>query len=68
MRNNTLPDKTGRDTDRDTERNAGRISGREIAPDVYYMEVGRGITRANVYFIRSGNSWVLIDAGLVKCG
>jgi glyoxylase-like metal-dependent hydrolase (beta-lactamase superfamily II) len=43
-------------------------SGREIAPGVYYMEAGRGITRANVYFVRSGNSWVLIDAGLANSG
>jgi glyoxylase-like metal-dependent hydrolase (beta-lactamase superfamily II) len=32
---------------------------REIAPDVYYLEV----RRANVYFVRSHSSWVLIDAG-----
>jgi glyoxylase-like metal-dependent hydrolase (beta-lactamase superfamily II) len=41
---------------------------REIAPDVYYIEVGKGINRSNVYFIRSGASWVLIDAASVNCG
>jgi glyoxylase-like metal-dependent hydrolase (beta-lactamase superfamily II) len=40
---------------------------REIAPDVYYMEVGRGINRSNVYFVRSGSSWVLIDAASANC-
>jgi glyoxylase-like metal-dependent hydrolase (beta-lactamase superfamily II) len=39
----------------------------EIAPDVYYMEVGKGIMRSNVYFVRSGSSWVLIDTGSPKC-
>lgn len=32
---------------------------RQIAPDVYYLSVGR----ANVYFIGSRSSWALIDAG-----
>ncbi|NTU65523.1 MAG: MBL fold metallo-hydrolase [Chloroflexi bacterium] len=32
------------------------------------MEVGKGISRANVYFVQSGSSWVLIDAGLAQCG
>jgi glyoxylase-like metal-dependent hydrolase (beta-lactamase superfamily II) len=41
---------------------------REIASGVYSIEAGNGITRANVYFVRSGKSWVLIDAGLVNCG
>jgi glyoxylase-like metal-dependent hydrolase (beta-lactamase superfamily II) len=40
----------------------------EVAPDVYGMEVGEGITRANIYFVRSGSSWVLIDTGLANCG
>ncbi len=39
----------------------------EIAPDVYCMEVGTGIMRSNVYFVRSGSSWVLIDAASAKC-
>jgi len=41
---------------------------REIASDVYYIEVGKGINRSNVYFVRSGASWVLIDAASVNCG
>jgi glyoxylase-like metal-dependent hydrolase (beta-lactamase superfamily II) len=28
---------------------------------VYCLEVGSGILRSNVYFVRSGSSWVLID-------
>jgi glyoxylase-like metal-dependent hydrolase (beta-lactamase superfamily II) len=34
----------------------------EIAPGVFGMEVGKGVDRSNVYFVRSGSSWVLIDA------
>ena len=30
--------------------------------------MGRGLLRSNVYFVRSGNSWALIDAGSAKCG
>ena len=41
---------------------------REVAPGVYGMEVGKGITRSNVYFVRSGSSWVLIDAASANCG
>ena len=39
----------------------------EIAPGVYYLPVGKGLMRANVYFIRSGPSWTLIDAGSAGC-
>src|SRR5215469_14972801 len=39
----------------------------EIAPNVYYLEVGNGITRSNVYFVRSGASWVLIDTASAHC-
>jgi glyoxylase-like metal-dependent hydrolase (beta-lactamase superfamily II) len=49
-------------------RNAGQGHYREVAPDVYGLEVGEGISRANVYFVRSGSSSVLIDAGLANCG
>lgn len=42
--------------------------GREIAPGVYCMEVGRRITRSNVYFVRSESSWVLIDSASANCG
>jgi glyoxylase-like metal-dependent hydrolase (beta-lactamase superfamily II) len=41
---------------------------REIAPGVYCLEVGKGIMRSNVYFVRSGSSWVLIDAASANCG
>lgn len=40
----------------------------EIAPGVYCLEVGRGVTRSNVYFVRSGAAWALIDTGSPKCG
>ena len=33
----------------------------EIAPGVYRVETGRGLTEANVYLVRSGPGWVLID-------
>ena len=36
---------------------------REIAPGVHHLEVGQGLLRSNVYFVRSEASWVLIDAG-----
>jgi glyoxylase-like metal-dependent hydrolase (beta-lactamase superfamily II) len=40
----------------------------EIAPGVYCMEVGTGIMRSNVYFVRSSSSWALIDTASAKCG
>lgn len=40
----------------------------EIGPGVYYMEAGKGINRSNVYFVRSGESWVLIDTASANCG
>jgi len=40
---------------------------KEIASGVYCLEVGKGIVRSNVYFVRSGTSWVLIDSGSAKC-
>ncbi|HEU5348052.1 MAG TPA: MBL fold metallo-hydrolase [Ktedonobacterales bacterium] len=39
----------------------------EIAQDVHCLEVGNGITRSNVYFVRSGTSWTLIDTGSANC-
>lgn len=33
----------------------------EIAPGVYRLETGRGLAGANVYLVRSGPAWVLID-------
>lgn len=32
-----------------------------VAPGVYCLRVGRGITAANVYLVRSGLRWALID-------
>ena len=40
----------------------------EIAAGVHTIEVGRGITRSNVYFVRAGSSWLLIDTGSANCG
>ena len=40
---------------------------REIAPDVYCLGP-KGRTQTDVYFVRSGSSWVLIDAGWAKDG
>ena len=41
----------------------GRGPGRpeQTAPGVYRVETGRGLTEANVYLVRSGPGWVLID-------
>ncbi len=50
------------------ERRADLGTCREIAPGVYGVEVGKGMMRSNVYFVRSGSSWVLIDAALKNCG
>lgn len=40
---------------------------KEIAPGVYCVEVGKGIMRSNVYFVRSGSSWALIDTASANC-
>jgi deazaflavin-dependent oxidoreductase (nitroreductase family) len=34
-----------------------------VAPGVYRVATGRGLTGANVYLVRSGRGWVLIDTG-----
>ena len=39
----------------------------EIGSGVYRLEVGKSISRSNVFFIRSGASWVLIDAASANC-
>jgi glyoxylase-like metal-dependent hydrolase (beta-lactamase superfamily II) len=54
------PDKTDREI-------AVGVS-REIARDVYFMEIGKGYSRSNIYFVRSGSSWALIDAASANCG
>jgi len=46
----------------------GTPATREIAPGVHRLEVGTGIMRSNVYFVRAGSSWVLIDTGSANCG
>lgn len=35
----------------------------EIAPGVHLLAVGRGIAASNVYLVRCGEAWALIDAG-----
>lgn len=40
---------------------------REIAPDVYCLGP-QGRTQTDVYFVRSGSSWALIDTGWAKDG
>ncbi len=42
-------------------------AAREIAPGVYCLGP-RGRTQTNVFFVHSGSSWVLIDAGWAKDG
>ncbi len=49
-------------------RKTDKETPREIAPGVHYLEVGRGLLRSNVYFVRSGTSWALIDAASAGCG
>ncbi|MBN1189930.1 MAG: MBL fold metallo-hydrolase [Dehalococcoidales bacterium] len=51
-----------------TNKKTGIYRYREVAPDVYYMEVGKGFNRSNVFFVRSGPSWVLIDTASANCG
>ena len=38
------------------------VAPREIAPDVYCLGP-RGRTQTNVYFVRAGSGWFLVDAG-----
>jgi glyoxylase-like metal-dependent hydrolase (beta-lactamase superfamily II) len=40
---------------------------KQIAPGVWCLETGHAFMEANVYFVRSGSSWVLIDAGWPNC-
>ena len=42
-------------------------AAREIAPDVYCLGP-KGRTQTDVYLVRSGSSWVLIDAGWMNDG
>lgn len=43
------------------------LVAREIAPDVYCLGP-KGRTQTDVYFLGSGSSWTLIDAGRAKDG
>jgi glyoxylase-like metal-dependent hydrolase (beta-lactamase superfamily II) len=43
------------------ERSTGGAGPEQIAPGVYRVASGRGLTAANVYLVRSGSGWVLID-------
>jgi glyoxylase-like metal-dependent hydrolase (beta-lactamase superfamily II) len=40
----------------------------EVAAGVFLVVLGRGALAANVYFVRSGGSWVLVDAGWSRSG
>jgi glyoxylase-like metal-dependent hydrolase (beta-lactamase superfamily II) len=61
-------DRPGENVMEQEQREAGISLCREVAPGVYGMETGKGISRSNVYFVRSGSSWVLIDAAAANCG
>lgn len=36
---------------------------KRITADVWLVSPGRGVLASNVYFVRSGSDWVLVDAG-----
>lgn len=40
----------------------------EIAPGVHWLALGTGFRGANVYFVQSGASWSLVDAGWSRDG
>ncbi len=40
-----------------------RLECKEIAAGVHCLEAGKGFMRSNVYFVRSGSLWVLVDTG-----
>ena len=61
-------DRLGENVIERDQRETGIGMCREVAPGVYCMEAGKGISRSNVYFVQSGSSWVLIDAALANCG
>ncbi|HXV92439.1 MAG TPA: MBL fold metallo-hydrolase [Pseudonocardia sp.] len=44
-------------------RSEGAAEATAIAPGVHALTLGRGALASNVYFVRSGESWVLVDAG-----
>jgi glyoxylase-like metal-dependent hydrolase (beta-lactamase superfamily II) len=61
-------DRLGENIKGQEQREADLGMCREVTSGVYYMEMGKGISRANIYFVQSGSSWVLIDAALANCG
>jgi glyoxylase-like metal-dependent hydrolase (beta-lactamase superfamily II) len=61
-------DRPGENVIGQTQRETNLGMCQEVAPGVFGMETGKGISRANVYFVQSGSSWVLIDAALAHCG
>jgi glyoxylase-like metal-dependent hydrolase (beta-lactamase superfamily II) len=50
------------------QRRSPASAPKEIASGVWWLETGRGLMETNVYFVRSGSSWVLIDAAWPKRG
>ena len=40
----------------------------EIAPGVHWLPVGKALMPSNVYFVRAGSSWALVDTGGRGCG
>lgn len=44
------------------------LEPQEFAPGVYQLSLGTGLKQANIYFVQSGSSWVLIDAAWPQCG
>lgn len=46
---------------RAVERRSGGVQ--EIADGVHWVALGRGLTQVNVYLVRSGAAWVLVDTG-----
>ena len=50
------------------QRKTGASMCWEVAPGVYCAEVGDGISRANVFFVKDRSAWTLIDTGLLNCG
>lgn len=54
----------------EVERSEARTGARqpyEVAPGVYCLEAGPRFLPSNVYFVRSGTAWVLIDSGWGNC-
>jgi glyoxylase-like metal-dependent hydrolase (beta-lactamase superfamily II) len=54
-------------TDRGDPFLGGPAAPGEVAGGVHVLEVGTGMLRSNVYFVRAGSAWVLIDAGSAGC-